>query len=29
MPAQRYMYEFGLTREQLGWIALNARVTPG
>ena len=25
MPAQRYMYEFGLTREQLGWIALNAQ----
>lgn len=25
MPAQRYMAQFGLTREQLGWIALNAR----
>jgi acetyl-CoA acetyltransferase len=25
MPAQRYMHDFGLTREQLGWIALNAR----
>ena len=25
MPAQRYMHEFGLTREQLGQIAVNAR----
>jgi len=25
MPAQRYMHDFGLTREQLGAIALNAR----
>jgi acetyl-CoA acetyltransferase len=25
MLAQRYMYEFGLTREQLGSVALNAR----
>lgn len=25
MPAQRYMHEFGLTREQLGAIAINAR----
>ena len=25
MPAQRYVYEFGLTREQLGAVALNAR----
>lgn len=25
MPAQRYMHEFGLTREQLGAIAVNAR----
>lgn len=29
MPAQRYMYEFGLTRRQLGWIALNARRNAG
>ena len=28
-PAQRYMYEFGLAREQLGWIALNARCNAG
>lgn len=25
MPAQRYMHDFGLTREQLGQIALNGR----
>src|SRR5581483_3264993 len=25
MPTQRYMHDFGLMREQLGWIALNAR----
>jgi acetyl-CoA acetyltransferase len=25
LPAQRYMHEFGLTREQLGAIAVNAR----
>jgi acetyl-CoA acetyltransferase len=29
MPAQRYMHDFGLTREQLGWIALNARNNAG
>ncbi|MCW2946882.1 MAG: ditF [Actinoallomurus sp.] len=29
MPAQRYMYEHGLTREQLGWIAVNARRNAG
>lgn len=29
MPAQRYMHEFGLTREQLGEIALNARRNAG
>jgi acetyl-CoA acetyltransferase len=29
MPAQRYMHEFGLTREQLGWIAINARRNAG
>jgi acetyl-CoA acetyltransferase len=29
MPAQRYMHDFGLTREQLGWIALNARRNAG
>ncbi|PPJ21614.1 thiolase family protein [Nocardia nova] len=29
MPAQRYMYEHGLTREQLGAVALNARKNAG
>jgi acetyl-CoA acetyltransferase len=29
MPAQRYMHDFGLTREQLGAIALNARHNAG
>jgi acetyl-CoA acetyltransferase len=29
MPAQRYMHDFGLTREQLGWIAINARRNAG
>jgi len=29
LPAQRYMHEFGLTREQLGAIALNARRNAG
>jgi acetyl-CoA acetyltransferase len=29
MPAQRFMHEFSLTREQLGWIALNARRNAG
>ncbi|MDV6264725.1 thiolase family protein [Rhodococcoides yunnanense] len=29
MPAQRYMHEFGLTREQLGAIAVNARKNAG
>jgi acetyl-CoA acetyltransferase len=29
MPAQRYMQDFGLTREQLGQIALNARRNAG
>ena len=29
MPAQRYMHDFGLTREQLGTIALNARRNAG
>jgi acetyl-CoA acetyltransferase len=29
MPAQRYMHDFGLTREQLGAIALNARRNAG
>lgn len=29
MPAQRYMHEFGLTREQLGAIAINARSNAG
>ena len=29
MPAQRYMHDFGLTREQLGQIALNARRNAG
>jgi acetyl-CoA acetyltransferase len=29
MPAQRYMYEHGLTREQLGAVALNARSNAG
>jgi acetyl-CoA acetyltransferase len=29
MPAQRYMHDFGLTREQLGYIAINARRNAG
>ncbi|MCT7657095.1 thiolase family protein [Mycobacterium deserti] len=29
MPTQRYMHDFGLTREQLGSIALNARRNAG
>ncbi len=29
MPAQRYMHDFGLTREQLGRIAINARTNAG
>lgn len=29
MPAQRYMHDYGLTREQLGWIAVNARHNAG
>jgi acetyl-CoA acetyltransferase len=29
MPAQRYMHDFGLTREHLGAIALNARTNAG
>jgi acetyl-CoA acetyltransferase len=29
MPAQRYMHDFGLTREQLGAIALNGRRNAG
>jgi acetyl-CoA acetyltransferase len=29
MPAQRYMHDFGLTRQQLGWIAVNARRNAG
>lgn len=29
MPAQRYMHEFGLTRQQLGTIAVNARSNAG
>jgi acetyl-CoA acetyltransferase len=29
MPAQRYMHDFGLAREQLGWIAINARRNAG
>jgi acetyl-CoA acetyltransferase len=29
MPAQRYMHDFGMTREQLGAIALNARHNAG
>lgn len=29
MPAQRYMHDFGLTREHLGAIALNARSNAG
>jgi acetyl-CoA acetyltransferase len=29
MPAQRYMHDFGLTREQLGAIPLNARRNAG
>lgn len=29
MPAQRYMHDFGLTREQLGAIAINARRNAG
>jgi acetyl-CoA acetyltransferase len=29
MPAQRYMHDFGLTRVQLGWIAINARSNAG
>lgn len=29
MPAQRYMHDFGLTREHLGAIALNARRNAG
>lgn len=29
LPAQRYMYEFGLTRELLGQIAVNARRNAG
>ncbi|MER6972123.1 thiolase family protein [Nocardioides sp. NPDC000445] len=29
MPTQRYMHEFGLTREQLGAIAVNARRNAG
>jgi acetyl-CoA acetyltransferase len=29
MPAQRYMHDYGLTRTQLGWIALNARRNAG
>jgi acetyl-CoA acetyltransferase len=29
MPAQRYMHDFGLTREQLGQVALNARRNAG
>jgi acetyl-CoA acetyltransferase len=29
MPAQRYMHDFGLTREHLGRIAINARANAG
>jgi len=29
MPAQRYMHDFGMTREQLGAIALTARRNAG
>jgi acetyl-CoA acetyltransferase len=29
MPAQRYMHDFGLTREHLGRIAINARTNAG
>lgn len=29
MPAQRYMHDFGLTREHLGTIAINARTHAG
>jgi len=29
LPAQRYMHDFGLTREQLGAIAINARRNAG
>jgi acetyl-CoA acetyltransferase len=29
MPAQRYMHDFGLTREHLGHIAINARTNAG
>jgi acetyl-CoA acetyltransferase len=29
MPAQRYMHDFGLTREHLGQIAINARTNAG
>ncbi len=29
MPAQRCMHDYGLTREQLGWIAINARRNAG
>lgn len=29
MPAQRYMHDFGLTREHLGHIAINARANAG
>jgi acetyl-CoA acetyltransferase len=29
MPAQRYMHDYGLTREQLGAIAINARGNAG
>lgn len=29
MPTQRYMHDYGMTREQLGWIALNARRNAG
>jgi acetyl-CoA acetyltransferase len=29
MPAQRYMQDFGLTREHLGRIAINARTNAG
>jgi acetyl-CoA acetyltransferase len=29
LPAQRYMHDYGLTRGQLGWIAVNARRNAG
>jgi len=29
MPAMRYMHDFGLTREQLGAVAINARANAG